>query len=361
MVSPSLLEREREKPKCSLIRPTTHTHPILETIICVTMSVMNKAISLLQVKQSSDLSNGSICPSISFLLLNSSQIYLNTEIGGNWADPIGIDCTFQGSSALRLKASKESPGLTEGLTNNKQKSCLAGTQNGSDLFNEMKHRFLSFKKHKFLKNLECFQNLAKVQAPKILLTDKLQDQFMVIACADSRVCPSYILGFQPGEAFVVRNVANLVPPFENGPSETNAALEFSVNSLEVENILVIGHSCCGGIRALMSVQDKLYSKLGSCWVVVGKNARLSTKAAASNLNFDQQCRHCEKESINRSLVNLLTYPWIEERVTKGVLSIHGGYYDFVDCTLEKWTLDYQESRWRNRSGIYSLKTREFWC
>ncbi|KAF5936919.1 hypothetical protein HYC85_024425 [Camellia sinensis] len=211
----------------------------------------------------------------------------------------------RGSSALRLKASKESPGLTEGLANNKQKSCLAGTQNGSDLFNEMKHRFLSFKKHKFLKNLECFQNLAKVQAPKvmtvveILLTGKLQDQFMVIACADSRVCPSYILGFQPGEAFVVRNVVNLVPPFENGPSETNAALEFSVNSLE--------------------------------------------------------------ESINRSLVNLLTYPWIEERVTKGVLSIHGGYYDFVDCTLEKWTLDYQESRWRNRSGIYSRKNREFWC
>ncbi|THG03116.1 hypothetical protein TEA_001292 [Camellia sinensis var. sinensis] len=155
----------------------------------------------------------------------------------------------------------------------------------------------------------CFAEVVE-----ILLTDKLQDQFMVIACADSRVCPSYILGFQPGEAFVVRNVANLVPPFENGPSETNAALEFSVNSLEVENILVIGHSCCGGIRALMSVQDK--------------------------------------ESINRSLVNLLTYPWIEERVTKGVLSIHGGYYDFVDCTLEKWTLDYQEKGARHISNTF---------
>ncbi|KAI7992260.1 hypothetical protein LOK49_LG12G00699 [Camellia lanceoleosa] len=99
-------------------------------------------------------------------------------------------------------------------------------------------------------NLECYENLAKSQAPK----------FMVIACADSRVCPSYILGFQPGEAFVVRNVANLVPPFVNGPTETNAALEFAVNSLEVENILVIGHSCCGGIRALMSMQDDVNSR-----------------------------------------------------------------------------------------------------
>ncbi|KAI8030791.1 hypothetical protein LOK49_LG01G01200 [Camellia lanceoleosa] len=65
--------------------------------------------------------------------------------------------------------------------------------------------------------------LPRVKAPK----------FMVIAGADSRVCPSYIIGFQPGEAFVVRNVANLVPPFENGPTETNAALEFAVNSLEI--------------------------------------------------------------------------------------------------------------------------------
>ncbi|KAF5944267.1 hypothetical protein HYC85_018344 [Camellia sinensis] len=101
-------------------------------------------------------------------------------------------------------------------------------------------------------NLECYENLAKSQGSK----------FMVIACADSRVCPSYILGFQPGEAFVVRNVANLVPPFENGPTETNAALEFAVNSLEVENILVIGHRCCGGIRALMSMQDDVNSRFG---------------------------------------------------------------------------------------------------
>ncbi|THG16205.1 hypothetical protein TEA_002767 [Camellia sinensis var. sinensis] len=124
---------------------------------------------------------------------------------------------------LRLKASMEPPGLTEGLTNSKQESII-GTQNGSDLFNEMKHQFLSFKRQKFLENLECYENLAKSQAPK----------FMVIACADSRATHGYTKGFQPREAFVVRNVANLVPPFENGPTETNAALEFAVNSLELK-------------------------------------------------------------------------------------------------------------------------------
>ncbi|CAL5430620.1 unnamed protein product [Camellia sinensis] len=107
----------------------------------------------------------------------------------------------------------EPPGLTEGLTNSKQESII-GTQNGSDLFNEMKHQFLSFKRQKFLENLECYENLAKSQAPK------------------------------------------------NGPTETNAALEFAVNSLEVENILVIGHSCCGGICTLMSMQDDVNSRFG---------------------------------------------------------------------------------------------------
>jgi len=257
---------------------------------------------------------------------------------------------FKGNSGLRLKASMESSWLTEELANKKQKN-TAGTPDGSDMFNEMKDRFLSFKQHKFLEEPEHFQNLAKAQTPK----------FMVIACGDSRVCPSNILGFQPGEAFVVRNVANLVPPFENGPTETNAALEFAVNSVLVKNILVIGHSCCGGIRALMSRHDEVNSSsfIGS-WVAVGKNARSSTMAAASNLDFDQQCRHCEKESVNRSLLNLLTYPWIEEKVEKGELSIHGGYYNFVDCTFEKWTLDYEESVSRKGSDMYCFKNREFW-
>ncbi|KAF8411372.1 hypothetical protein HHK36_003921 [Tetracentron sinense] len=244
------------------------------------------------------------------------------------------------TAALRSEASRDSMGTTQELISNKLES-VAELNHGLDLFGEMRLR----------ENSDHYEELAKAQAPK----------FMVIACADSRVCPSNILGFQPGEAFVVRNVANLVPPFENGPSETNAALEFAVNSLEVENILVIGHSCCGGIRALMSMQDEVDSStfIGN-WVINGKNAKLMTKAAAANLSFDQQCKHCEKESVNRSLLNLLTYPWIEERVRKEVLSIHGGYYDFVNCTFEKWTLDYRGGGVED-GGRCSVKDRSFWC
>ncbi|KAL6297129.1 hypothetical protein ACE6H2_005271 [Prunus campanulata] len=250
----------------------------------------------------------------------------------------------------RLEASNDSMELAHESSNCEGEN-VSKANNGPDLFGEMKERFLSFKKHKFLKESEHFQTLAQVQAPK----------FMVIACADSRVCPSNILGFQPGEAFMIRNVANLVPPFENGASETNAALEFAVNTLDVKNILVIGHSSCAGIETLMRMQDDGdSSSLTHSWVINAKVAKLRTKAVAPHLSFDQQCRHCEKESINSSLLNLRTYPWIEDRAKKEVLSLHGGYYDFLRCTFEKWTLDMNGIR-PVRGGRYLDKDRELWC
>lgn len=263
---------------------------------------------------------------------------------------LGFLNSSKSNLALRLKASREGVGLVQ-ESKVDTPNLIKKSKDGTDSFTEMKQRFLRFKKEKYLENLECYQELAEAQAPK----------FLVISCADSRVCPSYILGFQPGEAFVVRNIANLVPPFENGPCETNAALEFSVNALEVQNILVTGHSCCGGIRALMSMEDEENSSsFIKNWVTVGKSARSRTKATTSNLSFDQQCKHCEKESINHSLLNLLTYPWVEERVAKGLLSLHGGYYNFVDCTYEKWTLDYKRTNGNQEKGGYIIKNREFW-
>ncbi|GAY41500.1 hypothetical protein CUMW_059930 [Citrus unshiu] len=149
----------------------------------------------------------------------------------------------------------------------------------------------------------------------------------------------------------------------NGPSETNAALEFAVNTLEVQNILVIGHSDCGGIQALMRMQDDVDSRqsLTENWVVNAKVAKFRTKAYTAHLSFDQQCRHCEKESISRSILNLLTYPWIEERVRKELLFIHGGYYDLLNCTFEKWTLDYKGSKVDEEEvGRHSIKDHSFW-
>nr|TKR98952.1 hypothetical protein D5086_0000198190 [Populus alba] len=286
-------------------------------------------------------SNPSLDPSKASVLRTQNVFGSKANLGGVEQTHLRLWNNLKTNSDLRLQASREPPGLTKELKTDKSER-MERIGHGSDLFDEMKQRFLSFKKHKYMQNLELYEKLAKGQAPK----------FMVIACADSRVCPSSILGFQPGEAFVIRNVANMVPPYENGPSETNAGLEFAVNSLKVENILVIGHSQCGGIRALMSMHDDVEtSSLIGSWVSVGMNARVRTKAATKLLNFDQQCKHCEKESVNCSLANLLTYPWVEEKVRNGELAIHGGYYDFVDCAFEKWTLDYKESNLKDKEML----------
>ncbi|CAH9081946.1 unnamed protein product [Cuscuta europaea] len=277
-------------------------------------------------------------PSISHFLLPPISFGVHLSSRTSWK-----------SSFSRLESYRGLMSQTRETDYDEQEGTML-TDGASGVFTKMKDRFLSFKKDKYMANLEHFRGLAKAQAPK----------FMVIACSDSRVCPSIVLGFQPGEAFVIRNIANLVPPYDNGPSEVNAALDFSVNTLAVENILVIGHSCCGGIQTLMSIEDEMdSSSFLHNWVIVGKTARSQTKSIASKLSFDQQCRHCEKESLHLSLQNLLTYPWIKKKMVGGELLVHGGYYDFVNCTFETWTLE----RKKNSSSLdnhYCVQNREFW-
>ncbi|KAJ8471815.1 hypothetical protein OPV22_026158 [Ensete ventricosum] len=218
------------------------------------------------------------------------------------------------------EASKEPFRLTRKLTES-ERQVFEEEGQVFDPFQELECRFKRFKSKNYVENLVDYQNLAERQSPK----------FMVIACADSRVCPSNILGFQPGESFMVRNVANLVPPFQHGASETSAALEFAV-----ENILIVGHSRCGGIQALMSMKDNADSRsFIKDWVSIGKSARLSTKAAAGNLSFEMQCRHCEKESINGSLLNLLTYPWIEKRFSAGAVRFVSSTAQSAACSADR--------------------------
>eukprot|EP00258_Populus_trichocarpa_P040058 XP_024456077.1 beta carbonic anhydrase 5, chloroplastic isoform X3 [Populus trichocarpa] len=267
----------------------------------------------------------------SFMGFHRNWLSLRTEklgrVDNTW---LRLSPSLKEKSVLRLDAWSISAGLAQELKKFKIQN-MSETDGRVDFFDEMKQRFMSFKKQKYLGEVEHFKTLAEAQSPK----------FMVIACVDSRVCPSNILGFQPGEAFMVRNVANLVPP------------------LEVQNIFVIGHSCCAGIQTLMTMQDDENSSFTEKWVANAKVAKLRTKEAI-HLSFDQQCKHCEKESINCSLLNLLTYPWIEERVRKGTLSLQGGYYDFLRCTFEIWTLDFKESNVSHGSRI-SVKDKAFWC
>ncbi|KAF2316338.1 hypothetical protein GH714_041679 [Hevea brasiliensis] len=183
------------------------------------------------------------------------------------------------------------------------------------------------------KNPALYSELAKGQSPK----------FMVFACSDSRVCPSHVLDFQPGEAFVVRNVANMVPPYDKVKySGIGSALEYAVLHLKVENIVVIGHSACGGIKGLMTFpfDGKYSTDFIEEWVSIGLPAKSKVLAEHGGTDLPQLCTHCEKEAVNVSLGNLLTYPFVRDGLVKKTLALKGGYYDFISGSFELWGLEF---------------------
>lgn len=162
---------------------------------------------------------------------------------------------------------------------------------------------------------------------------------MVFACSDSRVCPSVVLGFQPGEAFIVRNIAAMVPPYcQKRYSGAGAAIEYAVLHLKVENIVVIGHSCCGGIKGLMSIKEDGTTTTDFIeeWVKVCLPAKEKVKEEFASLPFAEQCTECEKAAVKVSLENLKTYPFVKDAVEKGSLKLLGAHYDFVNGKFEIW-------------------------
>ncbi|KAL4332832.1 hypothetical protein GQ457_07G017080 [Hibiscus cannabinus] len=204
----------------------------------------------------------------------------------------------------------------------------------SDADNRIKTGFHHFKTEKFEKNPDLYGALSKGQSPK----------YMVFACSDSRVCPSHILDFQPGEAFIVRNIASMVPPYDKTKyTGVGAAIEYAVLHLKVENIVVIGHSCCGGIKGLMSIPDDgtTASDFIENWVSICLTARTKVKSEFNELSFQELCEHCEKESVNVSLGNLLTYPFVREALVKKTLVLKGAHYDFVNGKFDLWNLNFQ--------------------
>ncbi|KAL5227693.1 hypothetical protein ABZP36_015958 [Zizania latifolia] len=184
-----------------------------------------------------------------------------------------------------------------------------------------KSGFENFKWTLYNKNLELFEPLKTGQAPK----------YMVFACADSRVCPTLIFSLKPGEAFTVRNIASMVPAYHKTRqcSSIASAIEFAVIVLKVECIIVIGHSNCGGIRELLSLEEDGPNTFHFIddWVKIGLVAK---KVERENklLPFDDQCTVLEKEVVNLSLRNLQSYPFVKERLEEGTLKLIGARNDF---------------------------------
>lgn len=162
---------------------------------------------------------------------------------------------------------------------------------------------------------------------------------MVIACSDSRVDPAQIFDTLPGEIFVVRNVANLVPPFETGGGwhGVSAALEFAVTQLEVSEIVVLGHGRCGGCKAaLAGTFDDAEPGAGGFianWVHLLDDAREKVRAQFPDFDSDEARREMEREAVRTSIVNLRTFPFVAEREDKGVLKLHGAVFAIGDGVL----------------------------
>ncbi|HZP71413.1 MAG TPA: carbonic anhydrase [Pseudolabrys sp.] len=153
-------------------------------------------------------------------------------------------------------------------------------------------------------------------------------EIMVIGCCDSRVSPEVIFNARPGELFVVRNIGNLVPPYtvDGAQRAVSAALEFAVQALKVKHIVVLGHAQCGGIRAYAAEAAPL-----SPGDFIGQWMALIAPAAAEigprgNRSLDQYLTQLEQASIVKTLDNLLTFPWIKDRVTRGTLTLHAAYF-----------------------------------
>ena len=185
-----------------------------------------------------------------------------------------------------------------------------------------------FREHGWRAQRARWAGLAEGQSPKV----------MVIACSDSRVDPAQIFDARPGEMFVVRNVANLVPPFEPDSAYhgVSAALEFAVTQLQVEEIVVMGHGFCGGCAAALTGQfDDAGHGAGhfiAHWIDMLSSARDRIRAAHPSLER-AAFQEMELEGVRISLRNLRTFPWVSERESDGRLKLHGAYFAIADGIL----------------------------
>src|ERR1051326_3398721 len=149
---------------------------------------------------------------------------------------------------------------------------------------------------------------------------------LIVSCADSRVDPGLFFAADPGGLFVIRNVANVVPPYapDGTYHGTSAALEFGVRVLEVPEILVMGHALCGGVRALLEGAPAEASDFIAPWIDLAATARARALARTGILDL-QLC--CEQETIRLSLENLSTFPWVSSRLEAGRLRLSGAHFD----------------------------------
>jgi carbonic anhydrase len=190
-------------------------------------------------------------------------------------------------------------------------------------------RFRRFKYRHFAPNQDHYEKLAaEGQSPDV----------MIVSCSDSRVDPEMLFSAMPGELFVVRNVANLVPPFETQGKYhgVSAALEFAALNIRVKHIVVLGHSGCGGVRACLDHNAARQTKAEFIvnWMSMLDSARDKVIAAHDGAPENELRAALEREGIKTSLANLRTFPCIQILEGRGSIQLHGAYFDIASGMLE---------------------------
>lgn len=167
-----------------------------------------------------------------------------------------------------------------------------------------------------------------------LASNGQQPQVMVVSCCDSRVDPALLLQCDPGDLFVVRNVANIVPPYENDEYHhgTSAALEFAIRRLKVKHLIILGHSQCGGIESLLHQNNPEQNDFIGKWVNLIK---ISHEESADTDS-------CSKAALLQSYQNCLTFPWLKSRMVDKQLEVHLWFFDVKKAEIFVYNHDQKE-------------------
>ncbi|SKA34757.1 carbonic anhydrase [Enhydrobacter aerosaccus] len=188
--------------------------------------------------------------------------------------------------------------------------------------------FADFRLGYYREHLDLFDKLAtEGQSPKILF----------IGCSDARVDPGIITQTRPGDIFTIRNVSAMVPPAEPDLHYhgTSAAIEFAVRALEVEHVVVLGHALCGGIAALVDGRSSAYAGYDyiSTWMAVAQEVRDVAVRQLDGKPREQIARVVEQAAVLKSVQNLMSFPWLAERVAAGKLRLHAWWFNLVEGQL----------------------------
>jgi carbonic anhydrase len=204
---------------------------------------------------------------------------------------------------------------------------------------QLEDGYRRFRDGRFAEYRALFEVLAhQGQHPKVML----------VACCDARVDPALLTSTHPGELFIVRNVANLIPPYEPDSRHhgTSAALEFAVRSLDVSHIIILGHALCGGVRALHEHHTKgiVSGAFLPNWLDIAQPACEALDAAGQDGDTREGARELERQVVRVGLANLRSFPFVAEAEAAGRLSLHGGYVDIEAARL--YVLDQPSDRFR---------------